>query len=310
MEIPDAMLNGSSVEDFTFIGPELRHGGHNLNSGRLKVLGRGSSKKAESMKKDLQDSWDLLPPVTDLKYKDYAVMNVGPSVIPTYIPSARIFSYNITGVTLEADSQVMFINLPPDEEDEEDLAEIEITKKDCKKPENEDKPRCAFKNKPRYSSPESPSRSNKPLSALGYTQFFLPTIEKQNKQPAYQIEYSTFKPKSLLPEALSGVPLTQPPPVPYHLLPGYDPSIERLSPEDLSSLDDDESADSLVKGKKGKKGDPKAKFLKEIKRITPWKMNDLTIKSYVKFARTLMEDKKKWKKFVHFMFVSSGEGDE
>jgi hypothetical protein len=43
------------------------------------------------------------------------------------------------------------------------------------------------------------------------------------------------------------------------------------------------------------------KFIQELKRITPWKMKDLTIPSYVKLARKLVAEKKLWKHFADIM---------
>lgn len=43
------------------------------------------------------------------------------------------------------------------------------------------------------------------------------------------------------------------------------------------------------------------KFKQGLKRITPWRMKDLTIGSYVKLARKLVAEKKMWKQFSDFM---------
>ena len=293
------MIDQLTAEDFTFFGPELPEGRpHLLHSGRFKVLGA----KGDLLKKSLLDQFEHFAEPKEFKHKDYTVMNVGPSVLPTYIPSARIFSYNISGVELEDEmefSRVKRLPLPQDPADDDDEDDLK-GKKDCKKPENEDKPRCTFKRKPRYSSPESPSRSNKPLTPLGYTQFYLPDLEDQKTPPKFKVEYTTFKAKELLPPNVSGEKRSQPPPVPYHLLPGWDSSIGKLSAEEMKRLDEDtfdDRSDDELKGKKS----PKDKFLKEIKKITPFKMKDLTINSYIKLGRVLLDDKKLWGKFMDYM---------
>jgi endopolyphosphatase len=185
--------------------------------------------------------------------------------------------------------------------DESGLTDVEIAKKrrgghrhgkkkdDCTLPENEDKPHCTFKHKPRYYSKQSPSRSNKPLTPLGYAQFYLPDIDKQtDSAPGWILEYSTFKLKSLLPGWMFNTTddHTQPLPVPLHLLPDYDPE---LSPESMKKGDDE--------GFKKKR----EAFVKSLKRVTPWKMRDLTIPSYVHLARKLVAEKKMWKKFQEYM---------
>lgn len=182
-------------------------------------------------------------------------------------------------------------------------------KDECDKAKNRDKPHCYFLRKPRYESPESPSRSNKPLSLLGWTQFYLPDIEKNSKKaPEWLIEYSTFKPKSLLPPSMTGEledqPWSQPPPVPYHMLPSFDPKIKPLTPEELEALESGDEA--LIAEGASDQEKKRAQFLKGVQQITPWKMPDLTIPSYVALGRRLLDDKKLWKKFIEFMFVSSG----
>lgn len=49
-------------------------------------------KRAQLLKTELVKSFGEIPGPQNVKHKDYVVMNVGPSVIPTYVPSARIFS--------------------------------------------------------------------------------------------------------------------------------------------------------------------------------------------------------------------------
>jgi endopolyphosphatase len=178
--------------------------------------------------------------------------------------------------------------------------EVETTKKrkgghrhgkkkdDCTLPENEDKPHCTFKHKPRYYSKESPSRSNKPLTPLGYAQFYLPDIDKQTESaPGWILEYTTFKLRNLLPGWMFNTTdeHTQPLPVPLHLLPNYDPSL---------------SAATTAGADQGLK-DKLEEFVKSLKAFTAWKMRDLTIPSYVHLARKLVAEKKMWKKFTQYM---------
>lgn len=77
---------------------------------------------------------------------------------------------------------------------------------------------------------------------------------------------------------------TQPLPVPLHLLPNYDPTL---------NVNEDELTD--------KEKDKLEAFVKSMKPYTPWKMRDLTIPSYVHLARKLVAEKKMWKKFTDYM---------
>lgn len=82
-------LNTTASLDTSFIGPELRHGDHLRASGRYKVAGRGGNAAlSDALKRDFGE----MPGPEALKMKDYAVINVSPSVIPTYLPGIRIFS--------------------------------------------------------------------------------------------------------------------------------------------------------------------------------------------------------------------------
>lgn len=295
----------------TFSGPELLHGDHLPNYDRFSAF----SKKGDRLKESLMDSFGGLPEQPKIKQKDYAVVNVAPSIVPAYLPAARVFSYNISGVTLDPDVSLRspLAKLPQDEDDDEEFddeeeddtavvlefdEEVYLKKKkgkkggkkkknDCKRPENEDKPHCVFKRKPRYSSPQSPSRMNTGLSLLGFTQFYLPDIENSHEPPEFKIEYSTFHAKKLAPPSLSGEQPSQPPPVPYHMLPGYDPVLESGGKSDDSS-------------------EAESKLWKELKGITPFPLKDLTIKRWIDLGRELGSNKDAWNKFTDLMFVSSG----
>ena len=55
----------------------------------MRVLGRNSNAAlVDTLRRDFGD----MPGPNKLKLKDYAVMNVAPSVIPTYIPAVRVYS--------------------------------------------------------------------------------------------------------------------------------------------------------------------------------------------------------------------------
>ncbi|WRT69448.1 uncharacterized protein IL334_006434 [Kwoniella shivajii] len=290
------------------------------SDGRVITFGGGDTLK-EELKKDFQD----MPSGKNLKLKDYVAINVAASVIPTYLPGVRVFSYNISGLGDERNEDYFYQPhhngslLEDDEEELGDEAEyeedddVEITKKkdrrpghrhgkkpkdDCNKVENEDKPHCVFKRKPRYYSKQSPSRSNRALSPLGYTQFYLPRLSKQSETPNWEIEYTTYKKDMLLPNPGNGNgngnesqiqtdQSVQPLPIPLHLLPEFD-----------DSLFDDNS--ETVKGD-AEIQKKKSKFEKALKRITPWKMSDLTIPNYIKLSRKLVGDKDMWDKFQELM---------
>ncbi|WVO13727.1 hypothetical protein L204_101349 [Cryptococcus depauperatus] len=294
------------------------------SSGPVRPLGRSGAKNLE---KELKKDFGEMPGPRMLNLKDYAIVNVAASVIPTYHPGLRIYSYNISGVDSDAITEHLYIGRQVSEiedeesdledeesdiEDEDDellvhiepLGGLEANKRkgghkhgkqhkgSCSLPENEDKPHCLFRRKPRHYSKNSPSRRNRALSPLGYTQFYLPSINQQKEEPQWEVEYSTHKIRHLVPPSHN---LSQPIPIPLHLLPEYDPQIF-----------------SIPKNKSDRKEILKKRenFYQALKNITPYKMKDLTIGSYIKLARMLVLEKKMWRKFAELMLVSTESNEQ
>ncbi|OCF37058.1 endopolyphosphatase [Kwoniella heveanensis BCC8398] len=332
-----------------------------VSNGEVRTM--GGQTLMEELRKDFED----MPSKKDIKLKDYIAVNVAASVIPTYLPGVRVFSYNITGLEDDRiDEDVFFRQTAQPRDTDEDNADqdevnedeeheepsVELTdeqrlddlkkdrrpghrhgrpKSDCSRPENEDKPHCVFKHKPRYYSKDSPSRSNRPLSPLGYTQFYLPKVNKQTEAvPEWFVEYTTFKRDVLYPstsskkrkgpgkgpggdaEQRNGTDYEigewgQPYPIPLHLLPAYDPTLfeqhqQEANPEEgkgdsPASKDHNNSDKDKDEGKESKL----RRFERAIKKITPYKMPDLTIPNYVKLSRKLVAQEKMWDKFSQLM---------
>ncbi|KGB78065.1 endopolyphosphatase [Cryptococcus deuterogattii R265] len=317
----DELEATSSFSNTTSRDLPLLNGAHlpKPGPGKYTTMGRSS---AQTLEEELRKDFGEMPGPGILKLKDYAVMNVAPSVIPTYYPGIRVFSYNISdeGDSLnkghyyqetdellddeEGEDELEELEPPSDSDffggpDERENEDIEILRRsgghrhdkpkgDCSLPENEDKPHCTFKRKPRHYSKRSPSRTNRALSPLGYTQFYLPSMMNQKKKPEWEIEYTTYKVKKLVPSSPENT--TQPLPVPLHLLPDYDPRI--------FSKPENKTEEKEVAKKR-------AKFYKAVKAVTPYRMKDLTIGSWVKLARMLVLEKKRWKKFAELMVVST-----
>lgn len=247
------------------------------------------------MKSDFKN----LPKKSALHHDDYVIINVGPSVIPTYYPSFRIFQYNITDYlgpkvtddqqfTQESWNDLAVEDTEPEEDDgpipPKNAWPIHSTGKrrhghrhpgsiNCSDPENEEKRACRPWG-PRHASPSSPSRTNTLWSLLGYAQFYLPDIAKGNEtyKPKFKLEYTTFPISSLHPPNDTTLARTWIPPIPKHLLPH---SLRNMSRT-------------------------KSKY-------TPYRMTDLTIPSYITLARKLAKNHKLWKRFVDFMYMGAGE---
>jgi len=272
-------------------------------------------KKRYSLPQTLRKDFKSLPPAKTPKngtghkinYDDYVVVNVGPSVVPAYLPSVRVFRYNVTewnnppnkSAPLEEpepefayEGQTVFsldggdeAKEDDDDEEDEDGAPGDGKKKkgskrhhghrhdpgeiDCTIKKNRKKDECLF-DKPRHASKHSPSRSNKLWTPLGYTQWYLPGVETYNESnvPKYEIEYMTYPLTSLSPPTNYPVP-------------------QRLLPESLRNLTEvTEDMES---------------------ELVPYHMNDLTIPSWIKLARKLAGKKKLWNKFKTFMYLGGEE---
>ncbi|THH33616.1 hypothetical protein EUX98_g608 [Antrodiella citrinella] len=124
----------------------------------------------------LKDFAHMHKGVKKVDHDNYAVVNVAPSVVPNpYLPSFRIFSYNISGPAY----------LPGQHGDTGTSEEQDLTEGDLQGNTSLEAISCvsdeAFQNtqrcrnvKPWNSSPKSPSRRNTLWSPLGYAQYFLP----------------------------------------------------------------------------------------------------------------------------------------
>ena len=85
-------------------GPALRHGEFNAAGGRFRTTGRnGNAALVDTLRRDFGD----MPGPNKLRLKDYAVMNVAPSIIPTYVPAVRIYSYVSSAILLDQHVQLI-----------------------------------------------------------------------------------------------------------------------------------------------------------------------------------------------------------
>ncbi|KAG9123357.1 hypothetical protein FRC07_015054 [Ceratobasidium sp. 392] len=227
-----------------------------LSPPSMRITGRN---KESSIAENVRASCKEFARKKKLDYDDYFIVNIGPSVIPEYTPSVRIFTYNVTN----AESS----DFDDNKDAGLDWSEPSISKIDCSKKENKNKKQCVFK-KPRHANKHSPSRTNTLWSPTGYSQFFIPPSSwaKSNEShaPGYELEYVTY---SL--DALRGNASL----VPKHLLP----------PELRAG-----SIESTTKS-----------------RYAPFELHDLTIPSWIKFARRMGKKKKLWRRFEEAMFLET-----
>lgn len=257
---------------------------------------------------ELYQDFGNMPSPRKIKLDDYAAVNVAPSIVPTYLPGVRVYSYNtseatryipnrdeemivdVEGTMLSRALDLLEATLP------QSLAAYLFTDDDasslrrngghrhsrrkhrkkhkCDRPENEDKPHCRWRRRQRHANATSPSRMNRYLSPLGYAQFYLPDLDirADGQPPAWQIEYTSYT-RERLEAVIDGTDEADVPPVPLHLLPG--------------AQGNGTSSSTEVKNR--------------LKEITPFSMLDLTIPSWAAFATKLVKSKEQWKRFASNM---------
>jgi endopolyphosphatase len=226
--------------------------------------------------KQLLKQYEALPQTVD--YSSLRVINVSPSVVPTYLPSFRVYSYNISKVPYMAK------NLS-------NGAGHRSKPQQCKKDKYRDTWRCNL-SKPWHTNPRAPSQSNTRLSALGYAQvlllercffcrhlklslqYYMPKLETANEthRPNYRLEYLTYASDML------------------HALPGQEefdyPIPLKLLPKALRPA-----------------GHGNSKY-------TPYELRDLTVQSWVGLAKEIADpaNKRLRERFREYLWMGKGRG--
>ncbi|KAJ2931588.1 hypothetical protein H1R20_g5383, partial [Candolleomyces eurysporus] len=223
----------------------------------------------------LLNEFKALPAPKKVNYDEYVVVNVAPSVVPQYLPSFRIFSYNVTETRENVEQKKKKkkrSKKPPKRKHGHRRGDGGNKTSLCKKPKYENSWKCHL-DEPWNSDEDSPSRTNTFWSPLGYAQYNMPNLDDANKTnpPRYELEYVTFPLERLRPDEDSGAEAFEYPIPPQFL------------PEELLDA-------SVTRSK-----------------YAPYRMEDLTIPSWVRLARRVADDKrvKLRKKFKKYMFAGA-----
>ncbi|KAJ7180099.1 hypothetical protein C8R43DRAFT_971689, partial [Mycena crocata] len=126
-----------------------------------------------------------IPKAKDINLDNYAVINVSPSVVPNpYLPSFRVFSYNVTGAAATSLGKRKHGHHRGDGKDKEAQCRLDAYRETWK---------CQL-NESWHSDAEAPSRSNQLWTPLGYAQYYMPHLEEGNKShtPSFKLEYVTY----------------------------------------------------------------------------------------------------------------------
>lgn len=238
--------------------------------GQAKTAGKPDYSIAKFTHDNLYSIFESLPSDKKMKLQDYAIAHTGPSVIPTYLPSLRIWHYNVTDdsdvylpgphavsvadpTSIWERSRTALMALWQEIEFSQVFGlDIDTLRRRRKGRKHRRKKKKPIPRLPRYFSPDSPSRTNRYLSPLGYTQYYLP-IDRHGS-PNWTLEYITYPEKRM-----------------QHFLPKH---------MQLNTT--------------------------EVAIDAPYNMVDLTIPSWLHLAKSLTKSKKKWKQYVRRMYVDSG----
>lgn len=130
---------------------------------------------------------------------------------------------------------------------------------------------------PRHTSPDSPSRSNKFLTPLGYTQFYL-SLDEHNENDGWGPDGAELKKARPLPQ--------------------FEVEYTTMSEAELGKLASEvqEAGRQLLRPDGSLKRDPA---------LTPYQLPDLTIGSWLKLARMVTESKSAWKEYEKRIYVSA-----
>lgn len=232
----------------------------------------------------------------DLDYGDYGVVNVSPPVVPNpYLPSFRVFSYNTTGSSMDTNAKKRKKKKGSKRKHGHRRGDHGNKDSHCAREDYRNTWKC-YLNETWYSDPESPSRSNKQWTPLGYAQvgliilavgrcaegmapqYYIPSLETANKthHPRFKLEYLTFAPELLHPpSAITDSARGFQYPIPLQHLP------RSLRNSSVTSS-----------------------------KYAPYRMPDLTIPSWVKLAHKLgdKEHTKLRKRFRKYIYMGGEEG--
>ncbi|EPQ59245.1 hypothetical protein GLOTRDRAFT_98318 [Gloeophyllum trabeum ATCC 11539] len=229
-------------------------------------------KKKNRLYKELIEDFSDLPKSKKIDYDEYAVVNISPSVVPNpYLPSFRIFTYNITGGPKKyLDSQRKGHYRGPTMD----------RKKACRKGSAYQDTWWCQPHKPWHSDADAPSRTNALWAPLGYAQYNIRrkrlNSSSKIRKPGFKLEYMTFPVDALHPPADAVAPGKFKYPIPLHHLP--------------RSLRNSTITES---------------------KFAPYQMRDLTIPSWVELAQRLARPKKEEKlrkRFRKYMYQGGREG--
>lgn len=289
------------------------------------------------IEEDLRYDYESLPGNARTNMDLYSVFYEAPSLVPTYLPSLRVWTYN---TSLEHDNRPVWnqeftddlavlldyvsYDLCDDDETSDECepyplpGDVAVWKKDRQhsRPPHRHRHRRREEKLPRYASPLSPSRTNTFLTLLGFSQWVLDLdaanaefLHKRKKHggkaPAnltldFDLEYTTYTAPVLWHQYQDELitPSEVMPPPHHHQSPGDHHIPVPRALLDRALKQVDITSPFDCDGSV-------CRLAKPIKPLTNYAREDMTLRSVMDLARRLVLDKKLWKTFVHRMYTNS-----
>lgn len=177
-------------------------GDFGLESEHEYVSGKGHI-GIQSYVDDIYDDYKQIAEHKEWNLDNFALINVAPSVIPTYYPSMRIFEYNVTELEegVKPATEVDDEDDEDDEDDDDDDEDVDDNSDPDSSLKKKKKKHKKKKNKKdRKPDPSSPSRMNTYLTPLKFTQYYCNITQanidyekhsKRNHSLQWDVEYAT-----------------------------------------------------------------------------------------------------------------------
>ncbi|KZT24494.1 Endopolyphosphatase [Neolentinus lepideus HHB14362 ss-1] len=237
------------------------------------AVGPYKKKKRDQLYQELLQDFSDLPKEKKIDHDEYAVVNISPSVVPNpYLPSFRIFAYNITGAPKKYSKT--------SRRKGHGHGPTLDKKHACKEGSAYQETWWCQLDKPWHSDADAPSRMNTLWTPLGYAQYNIRkkrlNASGKTRKPKYKLEYTTFAVDALHPPADPAAATKFKYAIPLRHL-----------PRSLRNRTITES------------------------KFAPYQMRDLTIPSWVELAQRLARPKKEAelrKRFKKYMYQGGREG--
>ncbi|WFD04820.1 endopolyphosphatase [Malassezia vespertilionis] len=260
----------------------------------LKEEKRGVRNVPKGIESDLKYEYGSLPTPAQTNESLYSVFYVSGSIIPTYLPSMRVWTYNTTQPHRYTDTMR--------EQVQTEATRISTAQSERKytRPDRETHSKHDHE-QPRFVSDNAPSRTNMYLTLLGYSEWtanldaanqkYDRMLQRQGKAAAdalslvFDLAYTTYHPTTLWHDYMPGPNQALQTPVPKHLLDAVLKKRKVPNPIECNRHGSD------------------CKSVRALRDLSDYALADMTLGSLMQFARRLVANSWLWNRYVHRMYA-------